>query len=380
MGFRPPPGLSPPASRRVTAGSPPNLEDLLGVAVDTDGIARLVTAGNPENECREATAPASRTLQLASLLDKPGGSESMKPPPRSPTRKLPPGMHAVESTTTISSASPSRTISLSSRLGSAAGSGDSLASNLSGSPMRTLLLEPEAVDSSAAKSPLTASAQSRVVISHGPGDAIDEVTLHERIRKALTSCTSVEVHLTGHCTESQPIEVSEGEVVMRGPPGCADKIRLNTPGLRVSRGGSLIVRGVAICATEENRVQGGRLECADCLITARNGCGVLCLQKAHVQLTGCEICGCSRSGVGVNGKHTQIEITDCVLKQNNYSGLGVNHQARLINLKSTRIVDNKYHGVWLNAGVVAQWQGGELHGNLQGNKAGPGLLQGFVVE
>lgn len=138
--------------------------------------------------------------------------------------------------------------------------------------------------------------------------------------------------------------------------------------------------GLALCATEENRVQAAELHCSDCFITARNGCGVLCLQRARVFLIECEVSHCLRSGIGVNGKHAEVELSWCIVRQNNYSGVGVNHQARSIKLRSNRIQENGYHGVWLNAGVTAQWLGGELEDNKLSAKGGPGVLRGFNNE
>lgn len=214
--------------------------------------------------------------------------------------------------------------------------------------------------------------------------AADGVTLAERVGAALggrgEARRCVIVRLRGHCSESEPLDVSRGDVVLRGAPdACGARAQLSIPGLRVT-GGSLALQDVALCAAEENQVKNGRLACRNCFITSRNGCGILCLQKARVFLTGCEIAHCMRSGIGVNGKHTEVELSGCVLKQNNFSGIGVNHQARSISLRQNLITDNGYHGIWLNVGVTVQWMGGEMTGNRLSDKGGPGLLHGYPDE
>jgi len=204
----------------------------------------------------------------------------------------------------------------------------------------------------------------------------DNGTLVEQIRAAVASGASrLVVDVTCNCVEANSIEVEGGEVVLRGSSDGA-KVGLTLAGLRVT-GGSLWVQNLAICATEENQVRAGQLQCSNCQITSRNGCGILCLQKAKVFLTDCEVVNCMRSGIGVNGKNTEIELHRCAVLKNNYSGIGVNHQARSITLSDNRIVDNGYNGVWLNSGVVAKWLGGEISGNKLSAKDGPGILQGW---
>jgi len=204
----------------------------------------------------------------------------------------------------------------------------------------------------------------------------DGISLAEHIRLAAASgAARVVIDVIGDCVEPDPIEVEAGEVLLRGPSEGA-KVRLTVTGLRVT-GGSLCLQNLAICATEENRVQSGQLQCSDCIITSRSGCGVLCLQKARVFLTNCEVSNCMRSGIGVNGKNTEIELHRCAVSKNNFSGIGVNHQARSIILSDTRIVDNGYHGLWLNKGVMVRWLGGEISGNRLSAKDGPGILQGW---
>jgi len=209
------------------------------------------------------------------------------------------------------------------------------------------------------------------------------VSLAERIRTALSTrdssspATALVVELTGqNVVEAESLDIGSGQVTIQGGTSGSGKVRLTLPGVRVT-GGSLMLINLHLCATEENRVQAGRLQCNDCYITSRKGCGILCLQKAKLSLTDCEVANCVRSGIGVNGKHTDIELTRCSLTLNNFSGLGVNHQARCMVLRDCRITENGYHGVWLNAGVVARWQGGLLSGNKLADKAGPGTLIGF---
>lgn len=209
--------------------------------------------------------------------------------------------------------------------------------------------------------------------------AADGATLAERVSAALGSGQRCVVRLQGDCNEVEPLDISGGDVVLRGgmPGGSGDgRARLRIPSLRVT-GGSLALQDVALCTAEEIQVKAGQLTCRNCFITSRSGCGVLCLQKAKVFLAGCEIAHCMRSGIGVNGKHTEIELSGCVLKQNNFSGIGVNHQARSIALRQNVIADNGYHGVWLNVGVTVQWMGGEMKGNRLSDKGGPGLLNGY---
>eukprot|EP00928_Gymnodinium_smaydae_P015814 TRINITY_DN15875_c0_g1_i2.p1 TRINITY_DN15875_c0_g1~~TRINITY_DN15875_c0_g1_i2.p1 ORF type:complete len:267 (+),score=39.23 TRINITY_DN15875_c0_g1_i2:80-802(+) len=218
-----------------------------------------------------------------------------------------------------------------------------------------------------------------------------EVSLVGRVREAFAAgaCTVV-VEIAADYVEREPLEVLCGEVVLRGTtPAISDgdvdssmgatassRSCLTIPGLFV-RGGSLRVSNLNLCATEENRVQEGSLHCEDCHITSKNGCGILCLQRAKVHLKNCEIARCLRSGVGVNGKHTDLDLHGCTVTQNNFSGIGVNHQARSIVLRQTSITNNQYHGVWLNAGVKARWVDGIMRGNRQGEKAGTGTLLGF---
>lgn len=223
-------------------------------------------------------------------------------------------------------------------------------------------------------SPLRATPSScSSVVTHS-GD--DGTTLAEQIRGlAAAGATRIVIDVTGNCVEPDPLEIDGGEVLLRGSREGA-KARLTIAGLRVT-GGSLCLQNLDLCATEENRVQAGQLQCSGCLITSRNGCGVLCLQRAKVFLRDCEVSNCMRSGIGVNGKNTEIELHRCAVSKNNFSGIGVNHQARSITLSGNRIVDNCYHGVWLNTGVVAKWLGGEISGNRLSAKDGPGVLQGW---
>lgn len=226
----------------------------------------------------------------------------------------------------------------------------------------------DAVPSSSRTAPSNCSG-----VTHGSDDGI---TLSEQIRSlAASGLTRIVIDITSDCVEPDPLEISSGEVLLRGARE-GSKVRITIAGFRVT-GGSLCLQNLDIFATEENRVQAGQLQCSDCLITSRNGCGVLCLQKAKVFLTDCEVCNCMRSGIGVNGKHTEIELHRCSVSKNNFSGIGVNHQARSITLAGNRIVDNCYHGVWLNTGVVAKWLGGEISGNRLSGKDGPGVLQGW---
>jgi len=219
------------------------------------------------------------------------------------------------------------------------------------------------------------------------------VSLAEQVRTALATSAAraaadggkadivpkVFVELTGHCDETSALEVSSGEVTLCGSVGDAGaKARLALPGIRVTSGGALYLRNLDICALEDNRVQAGLLQCSECLITSRGGCGVLCLQRARVFLRDCEVTRCMRSGIGVNGKNTEIDLQGCLVSHNNFSGIGVNHQARSITLRGNRILANGYHGVWLNVGVVVQWLGGEISGNRLSDKDGLGTLQGFV--
>lgn len=205
----------------------------------------------------------------------------------------------------------------------------------------------------------------------------DGKTLAEHIRAAVASgAARIVVDVTGDCVEPDPIEIEAGEILLRGTSDDGARVRLTVTGLRVT-GGTLHVQNLLICAVEENRVQSGQLQGSNCLITSRGGCGILCLQRARVFLTDCEVSNCMRSGIGVNGKNTEIELHRCAVSQNNFSGIGVNHQARSITLSQTRVVDNGYHGVWLNTGVVVKWLGGEITGNRLSPKDGPGLLQGW---
>lgn len=217
----------------------------------------------------------------------------------------------------------------------------------------------------------------------------DGISLAERVRRALTSADGthprVTIQLVGpSITEDEALEVTHGEVILEGKLTSlspkASWLKLTLPGLRVTGPeASLSLEKVHLVALEENRVQGGRLHCTDCYICSRRGCGILCLQKAKVSLTDCQVSNCMRSGIGVNGKNTEIDLTRCSLTQNNFSGLGVNHQARSITLQDCRISGNSYHGVWLNAGVVARWlgDGGCLDGNRLEAKAGAGILIGY---
>jgi hypothetical protein len=189
-----------------------------------------------------------------------------------------------------------------------------------------------------------------------------------------TGAANLTVHVTGNCAELEPLELEAGDVELCG--SCSETFCLTLPGLRIT-GGALSIRNLAICATEENRVRAGQLKCTDCSISARNGCGVLCLQKAKVFLTGCEVKNCLRSGIGVNGKHTEIELKGCTISQNNFSGIGVNHQAKSISLAENRISENGYHGIWLNVGVAVKWLSGTMCSNRLVDKGGPGILQGW---
>jgi len=199
----------------------------------------------------------------------------------------------------------------------------------------------------------------------------DGVALATRIREVLVGAGRAVIHVTGHCSEAEPLEISSGEVSLQGCVEGSGKARLVLPGVRVT-GGSLRLDNMELCASEENRVRAGELRCTDCFITSRNGCGVLCLQGANVFLTGCEVAHCMRSGVGVNGKNAELHLSKCVIERNNFSGLGINHQARRIQLTGNRITGNGYHGIWLNVGVVANWVSGDLSGNRLSDKDGPG--------
>lgn len=224
----------------------------------------------------------------------------------------------------------------------------------------------------------------------------DGVSLADRIRDALKSSVRVVVDIVDDCTESTQVDITHGDVSLRGakddPPehdawrGAAgdrtgaealagSKVRLFLPSFRVHRG-TLRLSGLLVVASGENRVQEGQLCCTDCYISSKHGCGILCLQQAKVYLTDSEIAHCMRSGVGVNGKNTQIELRRCTISQNQYSGIGVNHQARSIVLCDNLITENGYHGIWLNTDVVAHMIGGEISGNkLSDIDHGPGVLR-----
>lgn len=241
-------------------------------------------------------------------------------------------------------------------------------------PPETLPTKPLAKES--AVQPRDDSTSGGTVV-HGCSDG---VSLADRINAAVQSCATVIVDVVEDCVESELVELSHGEVYLRGVPrhDRSSKVRLTLPGFKVT-GGILHLTNLHLCATQENTVQMGQLRCVGCYITSRGGCGVLCLQRAKVHLENCEVVRCLRSGMGVNGKGTEIEIRGCDITQNNFSGVGVNHQARSLTLSENRIRDNGYHGVWLNTGVVARWLGGELSGNKLTDKDGDGLLIGFDV-
>lgn len=211
------------------------------------------------------------------------------------------------------------------------------------------------------------------VILHSSADGI---SLVERVNSELSQRPEVTIKLTDHCVESELLVIRKGRVVLQGDPGKDTKKLLKIPGVHVL-GGALDMSGIVLRATRDNKVEQGSLHCDDCVITSSNGCGIECFRKAELRLRDCEITRCSRSGVGVNGKHAQIEMSRCRILLNSYSGLGVNHQACTIMLRDNCISSNGYHGIWLNAGVVAQWHGGEVSGNKLADVAGPGQLRGF---
>eukprot|EP00929_Paragymnodinium_shiwhaense_P040527 TRINITY_DN21150_c0_g1_i1.p1 TRINITY_DN21150_c0_g1~~TRINITY_DN21150_c0_g1_i1.p1 ORF type:complete len:463 (-),score=71.06 TRINITY_DN21150_c0_g1_i1:392-1747(-) len=203
------------------------------------------------------------------------------------------------------------------------------------------------------------------------------------------------VELLEDCTETEAVDITSGDVLIRPSPAgngsdsqeveaSADavaaggsRVQIRLPAFRVSGGGSLSLQNIAVCATEENRVQAGRLSCDGCFVTSRGGCGVLCLQQAKASLVRSCVTRCLRSGIGVNGKGTEISLRGCVVSENGFSGLGVNHAARTIALHDNKFLDNRWAGIWLNRNVVAHWHGGEMAGNKAGSKDGLGTLVGF---
>lgn len=229
-------------------------------------------------------------------------------------------------------------------------------------------------------------------------DEADGVALVERVLKALQEAKSVSesshtrsqkkgprapgvaavIDIPGDCAEAEPLLVGPGDAVtLRSSREDAHKVRIAIPCVKVSGGGSLTLVGIELCATEENSVKAGELRCTGCKITSRNGCGILVLHAAKLFLSSCEVVGCMRSGIGVNGKNAEIDLESCLISQNNFSGIGVNHQARSITLRGNQIIGNSYHGIWLNNGVVANWLGGDLSGNRMKDKDGPGTLLGY---
>jgi len=229
------------------------------------------------------------------------------------------------------------------------------------------------------------SATAPVVVRHSQQDGI---SLLERVQGAqelaaqraddLGTHPEVVVEVIDHCDEAKALDIKRGEVTLRGLPQSsdADRIRVELPGLHVT-GGALCVSNLQIVASQENRVEAGLLQCCSCALTSQHGCGVLCLQRARVFLRDCEVSKCMRSGIGVNGKNTEIHLQDCVVSKNNFSGLGVNQRPRSMTLQDNRIVGNRYHGVWVNIGVEVTWLGGEISGNRLADKGGQGLLIGF---
>lgn len=203
-------------------------------------------------------------------------------------------------------------------------------------------------------------------------------SLHHCVQGALALGTEASIELATDCHELDfPLEVKNACLTLTGSDKHRGRVQLNLRGVRVMNGGTLHLKNLELVASEENRVQDGLLTCTNCIITSRHGCGILCLQKARVRLSNCEISGCLRSGVGVNGKNTEIDIQGCTVCRNNFSGIGVNHQARSVVLRENKICDNGYHGIWLNVGVVANWHGGEMTGNRLSSKDGGGVLRGF---
>lgn len=351
--FRPPPGLPPPGL------PPPGLPGLSPVPflpgaalpTSTEEVSHSLSMSGEKMNSRRLTWPVHEEVGVAINLD-----------PDGIARLVPPG----GSTLTVDASAPSQPKRRHRCWSSPA------------SPPQD-----DAIESAPAiRSACSSSCR------HGSGKLIthsstDGITLKERVRAALETSESLVVDIASDAVETEPLEISRGEVLLRGPVADisapdseAVKVRLQLPGLRVT-GGCLCVQRLAVYATEDNRVQAGQLRCTDCFITSRSGCGILCLQKARVFLTDCKVAHCMRSGVGVNGKNTEIELTGCTISQNNFSGIGVNHQARSIILRDNRIVDNCYHGVWLNTGVVVHWLDGEIAGNKLTCKDGPGELRGY---
>ncbi|CAK0796142.1 unnamed protein product [Prorocentrum cordatum] len=188
------------------------------------------------------------------------------------------------------------------------------------------------------------------------------------------------MEITGEWSQDEPLEITTGHRVVLYGSSSEDLGRacITLPGVRVI-GGSLMLVDLELTATEENRVQGGCLQCVRCSITSRNGCGVLCLQKSNVSLQGCEIMRCMRSGIGINGKNVELDVKQCLVSRNVFSGIGVNHQARSIALRDNCITQNGLHGIWLNVGVTAHWHGGDLSGNRLTDQAGAGQLVGYTA-
>jgi len=204
------------------------------------------------------------------------------------------------------------------------------------------------------------------------------VPLAARMSSLIQRSQTIVVHVMGDCSESMPLEITQGEVQLHGASvdSKSGKPRLVLPAVKVKKG-SLRLDNLELYSSEI-QVEAGSLDCTNCKITSTVGCGVLCLQRARVLLSDCEISRCMRSGIGVNGRNVELHVTRCVVSHNNYSGIGVNHQAKAIALKENSIINNGYHGVWLNDGVVARWFGGEIVGNRLTDKEGRGTLLGYV--
>lgn len=360
-------GVAEPWRVELASGQDRVVQPRIGLCFDADGIARLIAPGDTPS----AVAPP-RSPDILEALTAPLVAATAVPLAAYPLAATSSGSGRP------ASASP-HAANASARPSHRAARGASLRRIVSPSP-----IVQDTVDAS------SAGATSSTAIVHTGKDG---VTLAARIRAALAdaksggkghAATTVLIDLTGPCTEAEMLEITHGEVVLRGRTPDADggvvttgdKVRLALLGVRI-KGGSLCLEKIELCASEENTVQAGSLRCTDCLITSRNGCGVLCLQKAKVFLKNCEVSHCMRSGVGVNGKNSEIDLHECAIVQNNFSGIGVNHQARSITLRGNRITGNGYHGIWLNAGVTAQWIGGQLSGNKLSDKDGPGVLHDY---
>jgi len=228
-------------------------------------------------------------------------------------------------------------------------------------------------------------------LRHG---STDELGLGARLQQALEKARqaseqegsaakpAVVVDLVDNCAELTSLEITSGEVVLRGAL-CAEgasRTKLMLAGLRVTGGASLSLSHLELLVAEDIRVEAARLSCEDCSLRSQGGCGVLCLQRAQLTLRDCQVHRSLRSGIGVNGKNAELDIQRCRIVGNGFSGVGVNQKCRSITLSGNTISGNAVNAIWLNCGVVAHCHGCDLSSNKLGPKGGPGVLHVYELE